>query len=111
MARRDLLRWHDRFSRFDPDSEISRFNRDPRRTVPVTPLLARLAAAALAAARDTGGLVDATLGAEIERAGYRSSLEGDGIPLEVALALAPPRAPRPPQPGRPAGPDRRRRLA
>ena len=93
MARSTLLAWHERFSRFAPDSEISRFNRDPRRTVTVTPMLARLARTAIAAAADTGGLVDATLGAEIERAGYRTSLEGEGLPLEVALALAPPRAP------------------
>ena len=91
-AHRALLRRHDRFSRFAPDSELSVFNRDPRRTVAVSPLLSRLARAALRAARDTGGLVDATLGAEIERAGYRTSLEGAGIPLSLALALAPPRA-------------------
>nr|MDQ2896640.1 FAD:protein FMN transferase [Actinomycetota bacterium] len=82
MCRRVLLRRHDRFSRFVPDSEISVLNRDPRPTVSVSPLLARLAQAALRCARDTGGLVDATLGAEIERAGYRTSIEGDGIPLE-----------------------------
>jgi thiamine biosynthesis lipoprotein len=92
MSRQALLRWHDRFSRFQAGSELSAFNRDPRRTVAVTPLLSRLAGAALRAARDTGGLVDATLGAEIERAGYRTSLEGAGIPLDVALALAPERA-------------------
>ena len=34
---------HDRFSRFDPASELSRFNADPRTTVPVSPMLARLA--------------------------------------------------------------------
>jgi thiamine biosynthesis lipoprotein len=55
--------------------------------------MARLAQAALQAARTTGGLVDATLGAEIVRAGYDRSLDGDGIPLEVALAQAPERAP------------------
>jgi thiamine biosynthesis lipoprotein len=92
MSRRALLGWHDRFSRFQSTSELSAFNRDPRRAVPVSPLLSRLARAALRAARDTGGLVDATLGAEIERAGYRTSLQGAGIPLDVALALAPARA-------------------
>jgi thiamine biosynthesis lipoprotein len=102
MAKRALLHWHERFSRFLPDSELSRFNRNPRDHVTVTPLLGRLVEAALTASRDTGGLVDATLGAEIERAGYRSSLEGEGIPLEVALALAPPRAPARPSPADPA---------
>src|SRR5665213_3361656 len=102
MAKRALLHWHERFSRFLPDSELSRFNRNPRDHVTVTPLLGRLVEAALTASRDTGGLVDATLGAEIERAGYRSSLEGEGIPLQVALALAPPRAPARPSPADPA---------
>jgi FAD:protein FMN transferase len=93
MAKRALLQWHDRFSRFAPDSEISRLNRDQRGTVPVSPLMRRVIEAALRGARDTGGLVDATLGAEIERAGYDAHLEGDGIPLGLALSLAPPRVP------------------
>jgi thiamine biosynthesis lipoprotein len=93
MAKRALLQWHDRFSRFEPDSELSRMNRDQRGTVPVSPLMRRVIEAALIGARDTGGLVDATLGAEIERAGYDAHLEGDGIPLRVALWLAPPRVP------------------
>jgi thiamine biosynthesis lipoprotein len=85
-----------------PDSEISRLNRNPRERVTVSPLLGRLVSAALRASRDTGGLVDATLGAEIERAGYRSSLTGDGLGLELALSLAPPRAPARPSPADPA---------
>ena len=105
-ARQALLEWHQRFSRFEADSEVSRLNRDPRRTVAVSPLMARLAQAALQAARDTGGLVDATLGAEIVRAGYDSSMRGDGIPLEVALAQVPGRAP-----ARPADSDPLSRLS
>lgn len=93
MAKRALRQWHDRFSRFAPDSELSRLNRDLRATVPVSPLMRRVIEAALIGARHTGGLVDATLGAEIERAGYDAHLEGDGIPLRVALSLAPPRVP------------------
>jgi thiamine biosynthesis lipoprotein len=93
MAQDTLLGWHRRFSRFDPDSELMRFNRDRRRRVPVSPLLRHLVEAALSASRDTGGLVDATLGAEIERAGYAADFQGKGIPLETALSLAPPRAP------------------
>ena len=91
-AKRSLLSWHERFSRFDPDSELSRFNRDPRERVAVSPMLRLLIEAALKAARDTGGLVDATLGAEIARAGYASHFAGDGLGLELALAAAPPRA-------------------
>jgi FAD:protein FMN transferase len=93
MAKRALLEWHHRFSRFEPQSELSQINRDPRRTVPVTPLMRRVIEAALAAARDTSGLVDAMLGVEIEQAGYGSHFEGDGIPLAAALPLAPPRRP------------------
>ncbi len=98
MAQDTLLGWHRRFSRFDPDSELMRFNRDLRRSVPVSPLLRHLIEAALSASRDTGGLVDATLGAEIERAGYASDFSGEGVPLELALSLAPPRAPAGPSP-------------
>ncbi len=98
MAREALLEWHHRFSRFEPDSELCRLNRDRRPEAPVTPLMRRLIEVALEAARDTGGLVDATLGDEIERAGYASHFDGDGIPLPVALTLAPPRAPASPSP-------------
>ena len=93
MAKRALLAWHRRFSRFEADSELSRLNRDPRWRVPVSPMMRRVIGAAAQAVRDTGGLVDATLGAEIERAGYASHMEGEGVPLHRALALAPPRAP------------------
>ncbi len=93
MVQRALLEWHDRFSRFQSESELARLNRDPRETVPITPLMRRIIETALQGARDTEGLVDATLGTEIELAGYDSHLEGPGIPLAVSLSLAPPRAP------------------
>jgi thiamine biosynthesis lipoprotein len=96
-ARARLLDWHDRFSRFDPGSELSRLNADPRSEVPVTPEMAGLAAAAIAAAEQTGGLVDATLVDEIEAAGYTGDL-GAPIDLAAALALAPPRRPAGPAP-------------
>ncbi len=89
-ARRSLLDWHARFTRFEPASELSRLNADPRATVPVTPLMARLAAATSAAATLTGGLVDATLLAEIEQAGYTKDLP-TSVPLADALHRAPPR--------------------
>jgi thiamine biosynthesis lipoprotein len=91
-AKRKLLDWHERFSRFIPGSELSRLNADPRTTVPISPLLRRQIEAALKAAQRTGGLIDPTLGHELARAGYRSHFDGPGIPLELALALAPPRA-------------------
>jgi thiamine biosynthesis lipoprotein len=98
MAERALLTWHRRFSRFLDDSELSRLNRDPSPTVAVSPLMRRMTEVALKAARDTGGLVDFTLGDEIERAGYGADLEGEGTPLRAALKLAPPRAPASPHP-------------
>jgi thiamine biosynthesis lipoprotein len=91
-VRRSLLSWHERFSRFEPRSELSRLNRDQRSQVPVSDLMARLAAAATRAASVTAGLVDATLLEEIERAGYRSHHE-TSVPLDIALALAPRRHP------------------
>jgi thiamine biosynthesis lipoprotein len=77
-ARLVLLDAHRTLSRFDPDSELSRLNRDPRSEVPASPLLRRLVAAALAAGLRSGGLVDATLVDEIEAAGYAESREFDG---------------------------------
>lgn len=96
-ARRRLEAWHDRFSRFRPDSELSRLNADPRPAVPVSPVMARLVEAVVAAARMTAGLVDATLLREIEDAGYRGDLYAP-LPVGLALRLAPPRRPAGPRP-------------
>jgi thiamine biosynthesis lipoprotein len=103
-ARRRLLSWHQRFTRFQPTSELMLLNGDTRREVPVGPLMARLAAAALIAAERTGGLVDATLIDEIEQAGYTHDLRA-GVSLARALSLAPPR-----RPARPSGAARWRSL-
>jgi FAD:protein FMN transferase len=97
-ARRRLLEWHRQFSRFEPGSELSRLNADPRETVPVSPLMRRIVEVGIRAARMTRGLADPTLGEQIERAGYRSHFEGAGVPLQIALALAPSRAPAAPSP-------------
>jgi thiamine biosynthesis lipoprotein len=91
-ARRALEGWHARFSRFEPDSELSRLNADRRIVVPASGLLVRLAAAVRFAGELSGGLVDATLVEQIERAGYAGELS-EPLALDVALALAPPRAP------------------
>ena len=99
QARRFLLDAHDRLSRFDPESELSRLNRDPRTEVPATPLLRSLAAAVAIAGANSGGLVDATLLEAIEEAGYRESLgEGVPVPLGAALASRERRAPASPHP-------------
>ena len=92
LVRRKLLGWHGRFSRFLPDSELMRLNRDPRRMVPVSGLMARLADAVVLADRLTGGLVDGTLVQQLERAGYVRDVR-EPLPLSLALELAPPRRP------------------
>jgi thiamine biosynthesis lipoprotein len=92
-ARRRLVEWHARFSRFLPDSELSVLNRDPRATVPVSPAMAQFVEAALAAAELTGGLVDPTLIGELEQTGYAGHFDAAPVPLRVALSLAPDRAP------------------
>ncbi|MGO9884011.1 MAG: FAD:protein FMN transferase, partial [Solirubrobacteraceae bacterium] len=97
-AKRSLLSWHRRFSRFERDSELSRFNRDPRTDVPASAMMRRLLEVALTAALDTGGLVDATLGAEIERAGYASHFAGTGLGAQHGLSAATARAPAGPSP-------------
>jgi thiamine biosynthesis lipoprotein len=51
---------HDRLTLFESTSELSRLNDDPREEVPVSPLVARLAAAVRPAGLLSGGLVDAT---------------------------------------------------
>lgn len=72
------------FSRFRPDSELSRVNAAAGRPTPVSRLFARTLATALAAAVETCGLVDPTLGRAIEAAGYArdfAQLEADDSPL------------------------------
>jgi thiamine biosynthesis lipoprotein len=86
--RRNLLAWHRGFSRFIPDSELSRLNGDPGERVRVSPLMARFAQAVVRAGSLTGGLVDATMVEQIEREGYAHDLR-DPLPLARALALAP----------------------
>jgi FAD:protein FMN transferase len=99
QARHTLERWHEQFSRFLPDSELSRLNEDPRREVPVSPLMARLVAAIGAAGRLSDGLVDGTLVGPLQAAGYEHDL-GEQLALSRALELAPPRKPASANPAR-----------
>jgi FAD:protein FMN transferase len=107
-AEANLLDAHRRLSRFLPDSELSRLNRDRRRRVPAGPLLLRLAAAARAAGELTDGLVDATLLAEIETAGYRDPMPArgaaarheDGAPTAYGADETTPTGPAKPSPAR-----------
>jgi len=97
IVRERLAAWHERFTRFSTDSELSRLNADPRRTVAVSPAMARFVAAVRAAAELTGGIVDATLIDALELAGYDRDLR-TSIPLGEALATAPERRPAGPSP-------------
>jgi thiamine biosynthesis lipoprotein len=58
------------FSRFRPGTELNLVNAGTAEFVAVSPLFARALALALDSARRTDGLVDPTLGAAIEAAGY-----------------------------------------
>ena len=79
------------FSRFRKGSELNEVNAAAGSVVGVSPLFARAVEAALEAARATDGLVDPTLGAALESAGYDRDFG----------SLSPdPRPPGPPAPGR-----------
>lgn len=73
-SRAILLEAHERLSRFEPSSELSRLNCDPRTEVPASPLLRRFLAAVLTAGVSSRGMVDATMLDAIERAGYTKTL-------------------------------------
>lgn len=62
--------WENVFSRFRPESELNRLNRDPARVVVLSRLFAYALRAALSAAAATDGLVDPTLGRAVVAAGY-----------------------------------------
>jgi thiamine biosynthesis lipoprotein len=88
-------------SRFRGDSELSALNGDRRRAVPGSPLMRHFALAVRSAGARSGGLVDATLLAPLERQGYTTSRAGVApAVLDEALAAAPPRRPARPHPAR-----------
>jgi FAD:protein FMN transferase len=79
-----------RLTRFDPESELSRLNRDRREAVPASAPLRAAVAAALDGAWTTGGLADPTLLGAVVRAGYARSLAGHPrADVRAALAAAP----------------------
>lgn len=92
-----LLDAHRRLSRFLPESDLSRLNDDPRCAVKVSRTLVELAAAVRRAGLLSGGLVDATLLDEIERAGYGESRAGGESGVDV-LPKPGERRPRPATP-------------
>jgi thiamine biosynthesis lipoprotein len=97
LAQGRLRSLHRRLSRFEASSELSLLNADPHEVVHASRLLRGLARAVVEAGERTGGLVDATLVGEIERAGYATSRAG--LPgLKAAELMAPARPPRPARP-------------
>ncbi len=94
---RALLRRLERsWSRFDPQSELSRLNADPATAVEVSDDLALAIAAALYAARRSDGLVVPTLGGAVAAAGYDrtwTALERLGTGAALAAVSARPSRP------------------
>ncbi|MGZ4228408.1 MAG: FAD:protein FMN transferase [Solirubrobacteraceae bacterium] len=88
-----------RLSRFDPSSDLSRLNADPRACVPAAPLLRGAVGAALRAAWLSGGLVDPTILPALRRAGYgESRAKVKPASLPQALSCAPRQRPARPHP-------------
>ena len=87
--------YNERLSRFRPTSELSLLNADPRTTVPASQLLRDAIRVALWTADRTHGLVDPTVLADLESAGYTESWDPKRrLDLRAALAGDRP-APRP----------------
>ena len=88
-----------RLTRFDPTSDLSRLNADPRACVPAPPMLRAAIGAALRAARLSGGLVDPTVLDAVRRSGYaHSRTHVAPAALLGRLDSAPPRRPARPDP-------------
>jgi thiamine biosynthesis lipoprotein len=88
---RVFARWDETFSRFRPQSELARVNSSSAPAVRVSPFFARTLRRALDVAVDTGGLVDPTLGAALEAAGYDRDFSLLGDDAAPAGAAAPSR--------------------
>jgi thiamine biosynthesis lipoprotein len=87
-------RLHRALTRFDPASELGALNAGTGGETAASPVLLRALAAALWAARASGGLVDPTILDALEQSGYAASRDGEApAALADALAGAPPRAP------------------
>ncbi len=81
-----------RFSRFRPDSELSRLNRTPAGAALVSEDFSRMLGHALGASRSTGGLVTPAVGAAVVAAGYDDDfgrLPADGPPVRPARVPPP----------------------
>ncbi len=87
-----LTRLHRALTRFEPASELCRFNARSGATVSVSQTMFAAIAAAVDAARISDGLVDPTVLPQLEQAGYaRSRIGLEPAALEAAIAAAPAR--------------------
>ena len=82
-AKRLVLDYHARLSRFLRGSELCALNADPRPVVPASTLLRSAVRAGLWAAERSGGLVDPCLLDALEAAGF------ERINLELTVEIAP----------------------
>ncbi|MEY2440646.1 MAG: FAD:protein transferase [bacterium] len=106
LAQGRLRSLHTRLTRFDPSSELSQLNAAPQTVVYASRLLRRFASAVVEAGERSGGLVDATLVDELERAGYGASRAGlAGLPAAEVLQGS-----RPTRPARPRADEAWRRI-
>ena len=95
----ELIAFDRRLSRFHASSELSALNGDAREDVPASALLRGAVRAGIWGGERSGGLVDLTLLASLEAAGYAASRSGRAsAPLADALAVAPARRPARPDP-------------
>ena len=89
-ARAWIVRMHDRLTRFNPDSELSRFNRSAGAWTAVSPELEALLRVALSAYDDSGGLVHAGILPALLAAGYTRDLAAGPTARTADAVLAPP---------------------
>ena len=75
LVEREFSEQEERFSRFLPDSELSRVNRSEVRTIHVSESFAALVGLALRSAADTDGFFDPTVLPALVAAGYDRSFE------------------------------------
>jgi thiamine biosynthesis lipoprotein len=85
-VRRTIDHFDDRMSRFNPESELSALNSDPRETVEASPLLRAVVSAGTWAAEESNGLLDPTLNDSLERIGYGSTMR-NATPASLPDAL------------------------
>jgi thiamine biosynthesis lipoprotein len=87
VVERIFEREEQRFSRFRPDSELSKVNSRAGDWVKASPAFARLTKRSVKAAKDTGGLFDPTILPALKAAGYDrdwSEVAGAGADPEIA---------------------------